>query len=248
MREMRLILASLLLCLCVYPARADRNDRGIASLDAKSEPFLSEGGWMAGGAASISSHSNENYRVAILGGINSDGYGLRVKPSVIYGLADDLALGVSAVYKRDGMNLNSAELEMAGVSLDVEKYISLKHHYGGAFFLRKYLTLGNQGRFALFADASVQLTGGQARLTDRQSGSVVGTWQQSWDVSFGVNPGLAAYVSDHLVLGASVGIFNIDYRWTRQVHNQVYHGNSGAFTGSYAINLMDLSVGLYYSF
>lgn len=248
MYKLRVILTALLLCLCLYPAQADKGDRGITSLQAKGEPFLRKDGWILGGSASVSGHSSEDYRLAIIGGINTIGYNVSVKPTFLYAIADDMAIGASAVYRRTSFDMASAGLEVMGASINVEDYISLSHNYGGAFLFRKYLTLGQQGRFAIFIDAQLQLTGGQSKLTDRQNGAVVGTYQTSWDVSLGVNPGLAAYITNHLVLGASVGIFGIDYTWSRQTHNQVSQGSKGAFTGSYALNLLALSLGVYYSF
>ena len=248
MRNLKVIFATLLLGLYLYPAQAQKSGRGITSLQAKGEPFLRKGGWILGGSASASGHNSDAYRIAVLGGINSIGYNISVKPTFLYAFADDMAIGASAVYKRTSFDLASAGLEVMGASINVQDYISLGHNYGGAFLFRKYMTLGRQGRFAIFIDAQLQLTGGQSKLTDRQNGSVIGTYQTSWDVSLGVNPGLAAYVTNHLVLGASVGILGLDYSWTKQVHNQVSDGSRGAFTGSYALNLLALSLGLYYSF
>lgn len=248
MCKLKVIFTVILFCLCLYPAQAGKSDRGITGLQAKGEPFIRRGGWMLGGSASVSGHSSDTYRIAIIGGINTVGYNISVKPSFLYAIADDMAVGASAVYKRTSFDMASAGLEVAGTSIKAEDYISLGHNYGGAFLFRKYLTLGRQGRFAIFVDAQLQLTGGQSRLTDRQNGSVIGTWQTSWDVSLGVNPGLAAYITNHLVLGASVGIFGIDYTWSRQIHNQVSQGSRSAFSGSYVLNLLAVSLGLYYSF
>lgn len=248
MFRVRVILSVLLVCLCLFPARADRNDRGITSLQAKGEPFLRKGGWLLGGSATASGQTGDNYRLAVIGGINNTGYNVSVKPTFLYAIRDDMAIGASAVYRRTSFDLASAGLEVMGASIDVEDYFSIGHNYGGAFLFRKYLTLGQQGRFALFVDAQMQLTGGQSKVTDRQNGSIKGTYQTSWDFSLGVNPGLSAYITNHLVMGASVGIFGLDYSRSKQIHNQVYDGSKGAFSGSYSLNLLALSVGIYYSF
>ncbi len=248
MHKFRVILSALLVCLCLVPARADRNDRGITSLQAQGEPFLRKGGWILGGSASASGQSGDKYRLAVIGGINNTGYNVSVKPTFLYAIADDMAIGVSGVYRRASFDLSSAALEAMGASIDVEDYFNIGHNYGGAFIFRKYLTLGQQGRFALFVDAQMQLTGGQSKVTDRQNGSIKGTYQTSWDVSLGVNPGLSAYITNHLVMGASVGIFGIDYTHSKQIHNQVSDGTRGSFTGSYTLNLLSPSIGVYYSF
>lgn len=239
---------SLLLSIGGLPAMAGRNDRGITSLNAKGEPFMYKGSWAVGGSAGISGAYADKYGFAVIGDINYSGYSIDLKPSVLYALSDDFAIGAMFTYDRRMMDLASAGVSVASINIKVEDYNILKQNFGGAFFCRKYLTLGRQGRFAIFVDGVLHLRGGQGKVTNKQATQIVGTYEKSYSAGLSVNPGLAAYVGKHLVLSAGVGILGIDYSWTNQIHNQVGNGSRNGFGAAYTVNLLSLSVGAHYSF
>lgn len=227
---------------------AGNGERGVVSLKPSSVPFMSKGSMLVGGSASGSGHLSDRFGISVVNGINSDGYKFSIKPEFSYAIMDDLCLGVSLLYDRGLFNLASAGLSVESVSINVKDYNSLKQNMGAALFCRKYLPIGKSGRVAIYVDGSLGMSFGQSKLTDRQGLGVVGTFQQSYDVTLGVNPGLAAFLTKHFVLSAGVGIAGVGFSWTDQVHNQVSDGRRSAFSASYTVNLLSLAVGAYYCF
>lgn len=236
------------LCVCALPAHADRNDRGITSLKAKGEPFVREGVWTVGGTASVSTFGADKYAIAIINDINFEGYNVSLSPDAMYAFADDFVMGVSLGYSRDKMNLHSAGVTISSVGINVNDYNSISSDMMGTVFFRKYLTLGTSGRFALYADGGLSISGGRSRISNRQTGSIVGTYEKNFKVSVNVNPGFAAYITDHLALCIGTGILGVECSWTDQIHNQVATGSREGFGASCILNILALRLGVYYSF
>ncbi|MCQ2153448.1 MAG: hypothetical protein MJY44_02595 [Bacteroidales bacterium] len=248
MRAAKFILSAVMLSLCVLPAAGQKHDRGITSLKAKGEPFVRKGNWTIGGTAAISTYAVNNYGFTIINGINATGYRLSAKPDFMYALSDDLAIGLSVDYTRVNFGLASAGLSVMGTSIDVNDYNVIKHDIGGVIFCRKYLTLGTSGRFALYIDAGLKLAGGEGKISDRQLNGIVGTYEKNFKIALNVNPGVAMYVTDHLVMGIGVGILGIECSWAEQVHNQIATGSRDGFGAAYMLNILAISFGAYYSF
>lgn len=245
----RFVSLTLILAFCSgIAASAARNDRGIVRMDTTTVPFLKKGDVLFGGTAAGSSYELDDFGMAVVSDVSAMGYRLSFKPDVLFGVSDNLAFGISAVYSRTRLDLESASIGAGDVSLDVMEYRNLEHNYGGALMLRRYLPVGRSGRLALYVDGSLQFTGGEGKMTDRQGDETVGTYGRRYNLSIGVNPGLSVFVSDRLVLSGGLGIAGVGYRWTDQSHNQVWSGERKGVTCSYMLDFLSLSIGLYCCF
>ena len=77
---------------------------------------------------------------------------------------------------------------------------------------------------------------------------VVGTFNESYSLKLGVDPGLVAFLTDRFALQMNVGVFGVQYSWTNQIHNQVDNGNSDSTSAGFMVNLLSIGVGLSYYF
>lgn len=238
----------LLFCLLCIPSFAGKKDRGIASMKSDSVYFARKGSFIIGGSATWTKYRGNDFEVAVIKDVNLDGYALNVKPTFMYCIKNDLAIGVCGVYKRTKVDIPSAELDIESLSMGMEDYFSISHKYGAGVFLRKYVPLGRTGRFSLYVDAVAEYTGGQAKLTNWRKDQTVGTYQTSNAVGIGVNPGLSAFITEHFIIGAGLGIFGVDFNWVDQTHNQVDTGSRNGFSASFNLNLLSLSISAYYCF
>lgn len=237
----------LLLCLGCFSARADRKDRGVASLTSE-HPHMTKGEVMFGGNAAYSIHNNDAYRILIVENVNSQGYNISAKPFFLYALTDDFAVGVSGLYKRGFTDLRSAGVSLMGTELKMEDFYSLSNKWGAGVFARKYLVLGHTGRFALFVDVGLDFSCSQSKISNRQNNQIIGTYQTDWWLGLGVNPGLSVFVTEHFALQAGVGILNFGIGRINQVHNQVAKGSASGFKASYAVDLLALNIGVAFRF
>jgi len=247
MNKKLIFLSIIIACMEIFPSAARNSERGVVTIS-ESKPFLSKGHAMIGGSAVFSMQKADNYSFAVVSGLNSKNYKLNLTPGFMVALTDDLAIGAVVVYKRNLFDIASAGVKLADTSIDIKDYYSLNQEYGGGFFCRKYLGLGNNGRFAFFVDGILSYTAGQGKIHNNQKGQIVGTYETSGNVGLNVNPGLAAHLGEHFALSAGIGLIGVNYSWVNQTHNQVAQGSRNGFNASYTFNLFALGVGAYYCF
>lgn len=221
-----------------------RLNRGLVQLD---NNFVPKGQWIAGATLSFSTHSNDNYALTIVDGINSKGYNVTVSPIVAYAIKDNMALGGRFEYGRSLFQLDSATLSFGddgGIELVAVDYYALQHSYTAMAIYRQYIPLGDSKRFALFAETRLEVGGSQSKFAYDQP--VTGTFSRGLNLGLGVVPGVVAFATNYVAFEVTVGMMGIGYSHTKQVHNQVTFGESSSSSMSFKLNL--LSIGLGFAF
>jgi hypothetical protein len=224
---------------CAYSHSLRRQNRGISNL--KNE-FVPKGQWVFGGSISYSTHSNKDYNFLIVEDIDSHGYQFKVSPLVGYAYSRNSLVGVRFGYSRGLTELNNAALSIT--SFDNAFFYSLKHSYNVEALWRKYIPLGqNNKRFALFAEVGLAMGGSQSKLASGPQGSMSGVYASSFDISLGVNPGVAAFLTNNMAIEVNVGVFGFSYSNTQQHKNQVLTGNVSASQMNFKVNIFSIGLG-----
>ena len=241
----KLILSIVMLCIAgVVSVRAQRYDRGF---DLNSTTFIEKGSWMIGGQVAYSTHSNTDYRFLIIEDINSDGYRFTASPVVTYMIRDNMGLGVRVAYGRNKLHINSANLSIEDIGINVNDYYSLSHDFTGMLVYRNYIPLGTSKRFALFNETQLAVGIGQAKVINgSDKANVKGSYEESLSLSLGLNPGLIAFVNDHLAVEVNVGMLGLQYNSVDQVHNQIYTGSRESALINFKVNVFSIGFGLAY--
>ena len=216
-----------------------RQNRGIANIRTE---FVPKGQWVFGGSISYSTHTNNNYNFLIIEDIQSTGYQFKITPLLGYAYSRNSLVGVRFGYSRGMTELDNASLSIT--SLDNANYFSLKHSYNVEALWRKYIPLGKDNkRFALFAEVALAMGGSQSKLVAGPSASPSGTYANSFDVSLGVNPGVAAFLTNNMAIEVNIGVFGFNYSNTRQVSNQVVMGGSSSSQMNFKVNIFSIGLG-----
>lgn len=242
----RFLIISIMLFLGAAGAEAQHYDRGYEA--EPSSPFLEKGTWMIGGSARYSQHINDGYTLAIINDINSAGYNISSNSKLLYMFHDNMGIGLRFSYGRSMLDLASADLAVSEIEMGADECYQISHKYNGHFAYRAYIPLGNSKRIAMFADVLLGGSFKQGKAFNAGGPYVVGTYSQSYAMELMVDPGIVAFLTDHLSMELNVGIFGVSYRWTDQIRNQVSAGHSDMITGGFMVNLLSLGVGLSYYF
>lgn len=242
----RLTILTALLTLCSLELGAQRIDRGYGESGASPIVFAPKGSWMLGGSAQFSAHSNQDFRIAVLDGLNSQGYSLSASPAFCYMLRDNMGAGVKLGYKRQQLDLGSAGISVAGTDLNWNDYFALNHDMVASIFLRNYIPIDRSGRIAMYADVQLKGTVGQSKVADSHSGQTVGTYSENHSTVLGVNPGAVIFFTKHFAFDANLEVLGLGYTVTRQTHNQINTGDRTTSNFSFMLNLLALNFGLYY--
>ncbi len=220
-----------------------RQNRGLVALN---NEFVPKDQWVVGVTASYSAHLNKDYTLALVEGINSEGYTVKASPIVAYAINTNMAVGGRFEYGRSLLRIDSATLSLGdgddALSLEVKDYYSLRHSYTGMILWRQYIPLGISKRFALFAETRLEAGGVQYKLAFDQP--VTGTYATGYNVGLGVVPGIVAFATNNVAFEISVGMVGIHYSHLDQVHNQVYVGEIDSSDFSFKINLLSVGLGV----
>lgn len=228
----------------IPPTRAERiSERGITNL---TQTFIAKGSWIAGSNLSYSTHINEGYTLAIVEGINSEGYTFRVSPMVAYAIRDNMALGIRGTYSRSNLTVDSANLKFGddetGTEININKFKAVRHSYSIAGIWRQYIPLGRSKRFALFNEISLGAGGTESIFAADQP--IKGTYEEGYTISLGVSPGLIAFASNDVAIEVNVGVMGINFSDVKQVHNQVATGTRRTSYMNFNVNLLSIGVGV----
>lgn len=240
------IIAVLALLFSPLWAKAQHLDRGYD--DPLSTPFVRKGTWVAGGIVNYTQHVNTNYKILVIDNVNSKGYNISVKPNAYYIFKDNMGAGLRLSYKRSMLDLASANIALAEISMGAKDCYQIQHTYGAHAALRAYIPFADVRRVALYADLALGGAFGQSKIYNAGGPTVYGTYANTWLVELTVNPGMLVFLTDHFALEMNAAIFGLNYKWINQIHNQALRGDTDTASAGFTLNLLSVGVGISYYF
>ena len=85
--------------------------------------------------------------------------------------------------------------------------------------------------------------GSQSKLASGPNNAISGTYATSFDVAIGVNPGIAAFLTNNMAIEVNVGVLGFSYSNTRQISNQVVLGNVSSSQMNFKVNIFSIGLG-----
>jgi len=235
---------TLLLLSLGLPAWAQTKEKIERYDDSKRPVIAAKGDLVVGGTASLSGHDNSNYSFAVLTGINSVGFKATLAPEFCWFLIDNLGIGGKIGYGRTMLDASSGTLDMGSIKMNVTDYKTVSQNLNLTAFVRYYLPIGESERVAMYVDGGLQGVWGHSKESNKNTGAVVGTWQDKFKGGLVVNPGIFAYLNHKVAVYVSLGMAGISFNKVSQTHNQVSDGSRNYFTTSFMLDLTALNFGL----
>lgn len=207
--------------------------------------FVPKGQWITGSSVSYSEHTENNYDLLIFENINADGYTFKVSPMFAYALKDNMAIGGRFKYGRTLVRMDETQLNLDDENqFDVNNIYQLKHSYSAMAIFRNYIPLGESKRFAIFSETQLEIGGSQSKVANGRGEALTGTYSESTDLSFGVTPGMVAFINNYTAVEVSIGVLGVNLGKTKQVTNQVETGTVSSTTANFKINLFSIGLGI----
>lgn len=213
--------------------------------DIPNKVFVPKGQWIVGSSVSYSEHTEKNYDFLVVEGINADGYNFKVSPMVCYAFKNNAAGGLRFNYGRTLVKMDETNITLDDENdFDVNNIYQLKHSYSAAAVLRNYIPLGNSKRFAIYSETQFEVGGSQSKVANGRGEELTGTYSKSTDVSFGVTPGLVAFINNYTAVEVSVGVLGVNFSRKRQVTNQVEVSEQRSTSANFKINIFSIGLGI----
>ncbi len=218
--------------------------RSIVSWD---KVFIPQGMWALGGTVSYTGQREKNYRFIIIEDIEARGYSLNISPMFVYMLRDNMGIGGRLQYERSMMKIDTAGIAInSEIQLDVEDIYRIGHNFSCMGIWRNYMSIGGSVRWGLYNEARLRLTAGQSKMVDGRGGSISGVYETNFSIGVEFSPGIVAFVSDNIAVELNIGIFGINYTYTKQITNRVYEGYINSYATNFKFNLLSIGVGIAY--
>ncbi|MCH5241113.1 MAG: hypothetical protein J1F67_01635 [Muribaculaceae bacterium] len=212
--------------------------------DIESVDFVPKGQWIFGLSVSYTQSSQDKYQFLILEGISGDTYSFKISPMVMFAVKADLALGGRFSYARSLTKVSNADIVLdAETSYSFDHLYRLSHNYYGAALMRNYFSIGKSKRFGFFNEVSLQMGGGQTKLTTGVGDDLTGTYERNFSLNVGLTPGLCVFLSDYSALEVNVGLLGFNYTDTRAVKDQIYVSTRNSKSANFRINLFSITFG-----
>lgn len=207
--------------------------------------FVPKGQWIVGSSVSYSEHTENDYNFLVVENINADGYTFKVSPMFAYALKDNMALGGRFKYGRTLVRMDETQLNLDDENkFNINNVYQLKHSYSVMAIFRNYIPLGDSKRFAIFSETQFEVGGSQSKVSNGRGEALTGTYSESTDLSFGVAPGMVAFINNYTAVEVSIGVLGVNLSKTRQVTNQVETGALSSTAANFKINLFSIGLGI----
>lgn len=210
----------------------------------ESVEFIPKGQWIFGLSVSYTQSSQDKYQFLILEGITADTYSFKISPMVMFAVKADLALGGRFSYARSLTKIANADMILdAETDYGFDHLYRLSHNYYGAALMRNYFSIGRSKRFGFFNEVSLQLGGGQSKLTTGVGEDLTGTYERNFSLNVGLTPGLCIFLSNYSALEVNVGLLGFNYNETKAVKDQIYVSKRNYQSANFRINLFSITFG-----
>ena len=210
----------------------------------ESVEFIPKGSWIFGLSVSYTQSSQDKYQFLILEGITGDTYSFKISPMVMFAVKADLALGGRFSYARSLTKVASADIVLdSETDYEFDHLYRLSHNYYGAALMRNYFSIGKSKRFGFFNEVSLQMGGGQTKLTTGVGDDLTGTYERNFSLNVGLTPGICVFLNNFSAMEVNVGLLGFNYTDTRAVKDQIYVSHRNSKSANFRINLFSITFG-----
>ena len=218
-----------------------RYDRGLFNF-----LFIPKGKWAFGLTASYGEFDTEDVQVlSFLKDFNFKGSMFSLSPSVSYFVRHNMAVGMKLGYSRNKFTLGSLS-----VDIDDDINFSLRdvdYHtedYSASVFLRRYIGLDNNRRFAIYNDVELKFSSGNGTFTRLYNDEPKETRTLSTKASLNFSPGVCVFIQEYVSFNISFGVFGVNYTHETQRTDGVNEGSRSGLGASFKFNLFNLNMGV----
>ncbi|ADV45186.1 hypothetical protein [Bacteroides helcogenes] len=207
--------------------------------------FIPKGQWMAGGTVSYSEHDEDNLNFLVLKNVQGLGYTFNVSPYVGYFFKDNVSAGMRFGYNRTYLDLDNFELNLGeDFNINLKNLYWLEHQYDVSGFLRTYMPIGKSKIFGLFNEVRLTYGYSTGKNSTGSGTEYDGTFERTHSLQIGIAPGMAAFITDYSAVEVSVGVMGYNFKWQKQVTNQIETGKRRTSSGNFKINLFSINIGM----
>ena len=193
---------------------------------------------------SAASDAGYKFLFSLLNGVDGGMTTCGVAPQVSYFIMNNTSVGLRFDYSKTALDLYGANLSLGDMmSFNINDMFYLKQAYSGSLTLRHYMSIANSKRFAIFVEGRGTYGYAQSKSYQLQGGDKFGTYQDIYDLSLSLVPGVVCFIMDNAAFEVSVGVRGFNTQTVKQVTNQVEYSEMKSAGANFKVNLLSISLG-----
>lgn len=227
--------------MVLHDRNLGRYDRGLYNF-----LFNPKGIWQIGLTASYGEFSTSDLEILdLISDIDFSGHIFSIRPSFAYFFKNNLSLGV-----RLGYTSGKATLGSFNVDIDDDMNFNLRDvsygskTYTAAITFSQYLGIARKGRFGVFNEVELALSGGSSDFNRPYNGEMRKTHTNDFKAALNFSPGVSVYVLDKVSFNVSLGVFGLYIRNEKQKVNGVELGHRTTSGANFRFNIFNINFGI----
>lgn len=218
-----------------------RYDRGLYN-----HLFIPKGIWQIGITASYGEFSTENLEILdLVSDVNFSGHIFSVRPYFSYFLGNNTAMGM-----RLGYTSGIAKIDSFAVDIDEDMSFNLKdisyqsRSYSAAATYNQYYGMSPNGRFGIFNEVELALSGGTSDFIRPYNSEPRHTHTTTVGAALNFSPGVCVFIMEKVSFNVSFGVFGFSLRKDKQIVNGEEMGSRFTSGANFRFNIFNINFGI----
>ncbi|MCH5229022.1 MAG: autotransporter outer membrane beta-barrel domain-containing protein [Muribaculaceae bacterium] len=208
--------------------------------------FIPKGIWQVGLTASYGEFSTSDLEILdLVSDIDFNGKIFSVRPYFSYFLKSNISLGLRLGYTRGQANIGSFKVDIdEDMSFNLHDIMYKSNSYSAAVTFAQYLGITRKGRFGVFNEVELALSGGNSDFHRPFNGEMRETHTTTFQAALNFSPGVCVYVLDPVSFNVSLGVFGLNIKHEKQKVNGESLGWRTTSGANFRFNIFNINFGI----
>lgn len=208
--------------------------------------FIPKGIWQIGVTASYGEFSTSDLQILdLISDIDFNGKIWSVRPYFSYFFKSNLSLGLRLGFTQGKASIGSFKVDIdEDMSFDLHDILYQSNSYSASLTLSQYLGITRKGRFGVFNEVELALSGGDSDFNRPYNGEMRKTHTNSFQAALNFSPGVCVYVLDQVSFNVSLGVFGLYIKNEKQKVNGESLGKRTTSGANFRFNIFNINFGI----
>lgn len=208
--------------------------------------FIPKGIWQVGLTASYGEFSTSDLQILdLISDIDFNGKLWSIRPYVQYFIKSNISVGLRLGFTHGIANIGSFNVDIdEDMSFDLHDIMYKSNSYSAAVTFSQYLGIARKGRFGVFNEVELALSGGNSDFNRPYNGEMRKTHTNTFQTALNFSPGVCVYVIDQLSFNVSLGVFGLNIKHEKQKVNDEDLGWRTTSGANFRFNIFNINFGI----
>lgn len=218
-----------------------RYDRGLFNY-----LFIPKGIWQVGLTASYGEFSTSDLQILdLISDIDFNGKLWSIRPYFQYFFKSNLSLGMRLGYTEGKANIGSFKVDIdEDMNFNLHDIMYKSTNYSASITFSQYLGITRKGRFGVFNEVELALSGGNSDFNRPFNGEMRKTHTNTFQAALNFSPGVCVYVLDQVSFNVSLGVFGLNIKHEKQKVNGEDLGWRTTSGANFRFNIFNINFGI----